>query len=315
MKDYFENQLSRAQKVEEFLTVKSHDLVATPEIANTLLPQLHAAIIKTQADDAKATEDDTGYAAQKEDIRTQLEEAIFHVSTGLVSYADDNDDFVMMNMFDFTFSALQSFRETRLAQFAKDVYDKATANPPNADLASSHNVSAADLTLLRTLTTQFNDAVAKPRQHIAEKSAYTKQVARDISSLNDIAKRIATKMAVYRSSNRLLFDAFEACYAIDDTGAQRQHTFTGNIGTDLSEKITDITYAADERIELQNTGSVELRFSLRDAADLTIGAPISVLGGGNYIKRPKYSDFGPGGTALHVYNAGNTGCTYIVTVP
>lgn len=216
MKDVFENQLSRAQKVNEFITSHAADLTATPEIASTLQPQLQAAIIQTQTDDSKASEDDTGYATQKEDIRLQLNEAAFHVSTGLVSYGDDHDDFVMMNMFDFPISSMQHFRDTHIAQFAQDVISKASNATIAAELVTNHNVSAADVTAVSTLLAQFNTAISKPRAHIGEKSAYVKQVARDVRGIIDILNRIVRKMATYRSSNRLLFDAFGACNAIDD---------------------------------------------------------------------------------------------------
>lgn len=218
MNDVLANYISRGQKVTDFITDHTADLAATPDVTGTLHTTLQKAIGTANEDDAKASADTTGYSEQKQQLRTTLQDDTFHLSSALVSYADDNNDFVMMNMFDFTYAAISKFRENRLLSFAEQVLAQATDATVLAALKTNHNVTDDDIAALQADIESFNAFLAKPKQQIGEKSAWNKQVERDVQLVNDTVDRIARKMATYRKTNPFLFDAFEAIRKIDDMG-------------------------------------------------------------------------------------------------
>lgn len=218
MNDVLANYVSRGQKVADFITDHTADLTATPDVTGTLGTALQEAIGKANEDDSKASADTTGYAEQKQQLRTQLQDDTFHLSSALVSYADDNNNFVMMNMFDFSYAALSKFRENRLISFAEQVLAQATDATVLAALKTNHNVTDDDITAEEDDIEGFNTFLAKPKQQTGEKSAWNKQVERDVQLVNDTVERIARKMATYRKTNPFLYDAFEAIHKIDDMG-------------------------------------------------------------------------------------------------
>ncbi len=182
MDDKQTNQLGLGEKVATFLTSHAADLTATPEISTTLLPLLQSQVQTTLNNDTIATQDNTGHTEDKSDDRINLEDSVYHVSTGLVSYADDTDDFVLQNMIEFPISTIQGFRDMRLAQYAETVLEKVALPAVAAALAAKHNVSAADITELQTLTTSFKAKIATPLEKRAA-AAYGKLVDRNIAAV------------------------------------------------------------------------------------------------------------------------------------
>ena len=312
MNDVQTNQLGRAQKDAQFLTDHAANLTATPEIAATLLPELQAAIQKVLDDDALATQDNTGNAAGKSDVRLALEESVFHVAMGLVSYADDQDDFVMQNMFDFTISDIEHFRDSRLQQYAQSVHTAASGAAVAAALAADHNVSAADITDLNTDIGDFSDVIATPLEKRAESVAYGKLVDRDLVAVNQVLDKVRRKMRTYRKTNRLLFDMFTATDTIDDFGhGKTGSTISGSVGVGETKQVVLITYDAAAGITMQNTGVVLLDFSLY-LAGTAQGTPISVAAGTTVTTT--MGALATDGNELRVHNGAATAGTFKVTI-
>ncbi len=263
MDDKQSNQVGRAQKDATFLTSHAADLTATPEIGTTLLPLLKTQIETALDNDALATQDNTGHTEDKSDDRTNLEDAVFHVATGLVSYADDAEDFVLQNMIEFPVSAIQGFRDIRLAQYAETVLDKVAVPAIATALAAKHNVTTAAITELQTLTTNFKNKIAIPLEKRAEAAAYGKLVDRNISAINQTLDKIRRKLNTYRKTNRLLYDMFEAVDVLDSfgQGGSASNTISGTIGAGETKQAIPITaFAATTPVKLLNKGTTTLAF-------------------------------------------------------
>ena len=181
MTDQQENRLSRAEKVASFLGTHQTDLAATPAISATLLPQLSNAIDKMSSDDGQAVQDNTGYAAEKEDAQINLENMTDHVGSALESYADDTDDFILMNSVEFTISQIQAFRDSRLLQYAKFVRDKANDATIKPVLIAEQNITQNDFDNLDLYIKTFEDIDPKPQQMKGETVAWGKLADRDLA--------------------------------------------------------------------------------------------------------------------------------------
>jgi hypothetical protein len=281
MDDKQTNQLGQAEKVTTFLTEHAKELNPTPEVISKLLPELQANIQETLDNDAIATQDNTGHAEDKGDDRVNLEDAVFHVATGLVSYADDTDDFVLQNMIECPISTIQGFRDMRLTQYAETILDKVTNPTVATALAAKHNVVADDITELQTLSTSFKAKIATPLEKRAEAAAYGKLVDRNLAAVKQTLEKIRRKMKTYRKTNRLLFDMFEAVDVTDDYGhgASGSNTTSGTVSigeTKLAMPITN--YSADLPIKFTNKGPVSLVFTAH-LQSTVVGTPITVLAG------------------------------------
>ena len=310
MTDIQENRLSRAEKVKDFLNTHAADLTATPEIAATLLPALTAAIEKTRSDDALATEDSTGYAEKKSGLRSTLEESAFHISSAIASYADDIDDFVLMNAVDFTISDLQSFRDERMLQFCDYLLIKATDATINSAIIHSHNVSAGDITGLQNNTDDYRRNIASPGVARGAKVAYGKLVDRDLKGIDDTLDKIRRKMRTYRFTNRLLYDTFVAIDKIDDTGAHHS-AITGNVAAGQSVAINAIAYDAAATLKLQSTGTGALDFQFALSGS-PMGSIITVAGGSTVTILMQ--NMAPGGDSITVKNNSSVEGNYRITV-
>lgn len=265
MNDVQLNRLARAQKVSQFLADHETDLTPTPIITATFKTQLDDRIAQVLNDDALATQDNTGNAAEKSETRTLLEESVYHVASGLVSYADDTNDFVMQNTFDFTISQIQGFRDSRLQQFAHTVHAKASDAAIAAVLETDHNVSAADLTELSSTSKDFDEQIGAPLEKRAESVAYGKLVDRDLSAVEETLDKIRRKMSTYRKTNRLLFDMFTEVDKIDDFGhGGKSSDISGSVNAGETKVVASpiYPYNAGANITLQNTGTVPLTFTV-----------------------------------------------------
>jgi hypothetical protein len=309
MTDEQENRLSRAEKVETFLILHKSDIAATPALSSALLPQLTTANGKMNSDDALAVQDNTGYAEQKAEIRTNLENLTDHVGSGVESYADDADDFVLQNSVEFTISQIQGFRDNRLAQYAQFVVDKASDATIKAALIAEHNITQGDIDTLSSSLKSFTEIEAKPQQMRGETVAYGKLVDRDLADIDVILGKIRRKMNTYRYTNRLLFDAFTATDNIDDTGSHKKDDVT--VGMGETKSALSFTYDAAASIGIENTGKGPLDFQVYDKGVAT-GSIITILPG-NAVNT-KLGDLAPSGDELKVTNKSLTAVgSYIIT--
>lgn len=277
MNDQQENRLSRNEKITSFLDKHKDELNATPAIGAALLPQLIALNQKMRSDDEHAVQDNTGYADSKEDTEEKLENMTDHVGSGLESYADDADDFVLMNSVEFTLSQIQAFRDNRLLQYAQFVYGKATDKNIQPVLTADHNISVEDIETLGKLIGNYETALPLPQQTKGESVAWGKQVDRDLAEADKILVRIRRKMSTYRTTNILLFDGFQAVDSVDDTGSHKSKERTISAGKTESA-LTLSSFSASAPIGLQNTGSKALRFALYEKGKAS-GDPVTVNGG------------------------------------
>lgn len=313
MNDVQTNQLGRAQKVNKFLLEKIAQLTATPDLNATLQGQLADAIAKAFKSDAHAVQDDSGSTTTKSEVRTSLEESCDHLGSGLVSYGDDTDDYVLMQLFEFPISTIQGFRDSRLLQYAKSVSEKVADATIAAALAANHNVSADDIAAHSANTTAFEADIATPVTRKAERTAWGKQVDRDIDAVNQILEKIRRKMRTYRKTNRLLFDTFTATDTIDDLGhGGSSGSVSGTVNISTTTLAANITYGADDVVTLQNTGAAPLSFQMHQTGT-PIGTAINVAAGTTITTT--MGNFASGGDSIYVTNAStNATGSYTITM-
>lgn len=313
MNDVQTNQLGRAQKVNQFLQEKLAQLAATPDLNATLQPTLAAAITKANDSDNHAVQDDSGEAATKSEERTALEESSDHLSSGLVSYGDDTNDFVLMQMFDFPISTIEGFRDNRLLEYAKSVSEKVAVATIATALAASHNVSAADITAHNTNITNFETDIATPITRKAERTAWGKQVDRDITAVNDTLEKIRRKMRTYRKTNRLLFETFAATDTIDDFGhGGSGGTVSGTVNFSSTVLAANISYNGSAAVTLQNTGATPLNFQMYKSG-APIGTAITVAAANTAPST--MGKMAPDGDSIYVINNSTTSTgSYTITI-
>lgn len=303
MDDKQDNRLKRADKVNLFLTTNAAQLTATPLIGTTLQPALAAAITKTSNDDMLATMDTTGEAVNKSTLAKNLVEEVFHISSGLVSYADDTNDFLLMNMVQFVISDIENFRDDRLLQFCDFVFDKANDATIKAALIAEHNVTATEIAELQTNTNAYRLVIAAPAFDRSTKVAYGKLVDRDLTDIDDILNRIRIKMRTYRKTNRLLYDTFVATDTVDDTGSHNSAVFNGIVPPSTSAKITAITFSAGNQIKFENLAQTSLIFTIFKYGS-PIGSDLTVAA--NATTTITMGAMASDGDELHVKNTSNS---------
>ena len=309
MTDQQENRLSRHEKVNAFLIKNKNELAAIPAISATLQPQLAAIIKKMRDDDEHAVQDNTGYGDSKEDIEGKLENMADHVGSGLESYADDKDDFILMNSVEFTLSQIQGFRDNRLLQYAQFVFGKASDKTIQPMLISDHNITADDITTLGTLIESYETASPLPQQMKGESVAWGKQVDRDLAEADKILVRIRRKMNTFRTTNPLLFDTFTAVDKIDDTGSHKSKETVAGAGKTVS--IATFVYNAATTLSLTNTGTEKLSLSVYKnsvhtgtTAEINAGETLSSTLG----------NMAPDGDELQLTNTGSNTGSYIFSM-
>lgn len=312
MDDVQENHMGRAQKVLQFLILYVASLGATPDLTGILKTSLQNAIQKASDDDAVATANTTGNATAKAAKRSLLELLLDHIAAAIVSYADDIDDFVLMNMLQFNFAAIQGMRDDRFLQLCEFVLAKANDATIKAAIIASHNVTAQQVTDFAAHTADYRILLPAPTFARSEKKALGKLVDRDFAGIEEILSRIRIKMRVYRQTNQTMYEVFLAADSIDDTGSHAPDVFEGSVGISSSKEVGELSYRSDAQIKIENTGFVALIFTLFLAGSPT-GTDATVAAGATLTIT--MGSLATNGDSLHVKNndASMTG-NYKVTI-
>jgi hypothetical protein len=182
--------------------------------------ELKAGIAAIDAKGGKQQSPTTGAADDKSHVREGFESKIFELSDQLSALAAVKKDANLAAQAALTRSGLAKLTDDQLEETGKRVAGLTTANM--AALAD-YGVTAADVTALNALTTQFHSAKSAPRAAIAGRAGETATLPDLLTSTTAILRdRLDKLMTKFRTANAEFVAGYQSARVIVDRGgAQR----------------------------------------------------------------------------------------------
>lgn len=168
------------------------------------------AIIASKANEQETATD--GAAAQKNQLKHDLEEKILEVADQLSSLAARNNDVALGAQVELTLSLLDKLDDDQLEAKGKNVSALATANL--AALAD-YNVTQADVTALDGLVANWDKVKTAPRAAIARRSGQTKTLPQAISDNTSLLRnQLDKQMTKFKKTNPEFYAGYHAARVV-----------------------------------------------------------------------------------------------------
>jgi hypothetical protein len=284
MTNVFENRLSMYQKVNGYLALHAAETSSIAAIA-TLKTQLDANINAILLLASVADADVTGTTVDKQNKRNAAKTALLKVSTACVAHASMNNLIKLKEKCDLTPSSIDYLRDNDFYAYCKTVSTE--ANAVGAALAP-FGVLPANIAALDTAANAFFANIQDPRLQINEASKARIDYEIKFQETSDLINlKLDNVMTVFISSNPSLYNGYQGARSIDDTGAQSDPDYAGDIAPAATALIVKLPYLASRTFTFKNIGTVPLIFSLEEDGGTTAGIPITVSPGGSAQRSTK----------------------------
>jgi hypothetical protein len=153
-----------------------------------------------------------GASPQKVQAKHDLEEQIMEIADQISSLAAKNKDAGLGAQVEFSLSMLDKMDDDQLENTGKNVSALATANL--AALAD-YNVTAADVTALDALVTNWDAVKTAPRTAIASRSSQTKTLPQAISDNTSLLRnQLDKQMTKFKKTNPEFYAGYQAARVI-----------------------------------------------------------------------------------------------------
>ncbi len=179
-----------------------------------VIAQLKAnnAVIAQKRDTQETATD--GQADLARQAKHDLETEILEIADQLYALAAKTGDVALEAQSHFTLSLLDGLDPDKLEQTGKDVGALATAN---LTALADYSVTAADVTALGTLTTNFGGVKNVFRTAVARRSGQTKTLAQAIADNQSLLRKQLDKlMTKFKTSNPDFYAGYQAARVIVD---------------------------------------------------------------------------------------------------
>ena len=212
MEQRFDNDLTMFSTVRDFMNAHTTETAGVPAIG-TAVTALSGII--TQIDGLATTQASplTGIAADKEVVRTALEEATFVVSEALGALAVSTNNNTLLAEVEISRTGLDDLSADDLDEFATRVAARGSTN--QSVLTGTYGISVGQVTAITTARTAFAPWVNKPRTAMAERAGVTASIPALIRQGKLLLRgQLDRLMSRYRLTSPVFFAAYRTARAV-----------------------------------------------------------------------------------------------------
>ena len=158
----------------------------------------------------------SGPAADKAMTRHDYEDVILHLAGQVGALAAKTNNATLEAQADLTVSQLDYMSVQDLVATAGRIGDLVTANLP---ALAAYNITAADVTTMAGLTTQFQAVATKPREAVVDRKKETDQVQPVVSStMSTLRRQLDRQMLAFKRTNPEFYAGYLSARVIVDRG-------------------------------------------------------------------------------------------------
>ena len=188
---------------------------ATKAVADTV-DALDASIAIIDGKVGKQQTPITGAADQKAQVRLSCEEKILEISDQLSALAEVKNDANLAAQTAWTLSSLDKLTDDELEETGKSIAALATAN---LTALADYAVTAADVTALSGLVTQFHTVKTAPRTAIAGRAGETSTLPDTISDTTSLLRnRLDKLMTKFKKTSPEFYAGYQSARVVVDRG-------------------------------------------------------------------------------------------------
>ena len=253
-----ENKVSMFYKIRTFFTANLSTLAALITILTDKVTAFNDKLDELAGYDMEATENNTGYAIEKDEKRTDMRTKALAVSGGLFSWAQDSGNDILAQKVYTTKSALDLMRDTNVLYFCERLFNFAT---DNAAAIIPYGVTAAKLAALNTAIGNFKIYLQQPSDQRAESAASGRAVEKAITEIDAMLLVIDGLMATIAEDEPVLFDQYRLDRMIDDnaSGPGTPPDVTTSLDPGIYIAVLDIPYLASRNFKAKNDSEINLQ--------------------------------------------------------
>ena len=278
----FNEKLEMYRKVKGFLDLHQTITIQIPAFAETFT-RFNEAMNKLSDLALDVSTDITGYSEQKNEIKTQLCEICYKVSTGYMLSIKDVPKTQMLEKFNLTLNDLLSSKNADLFLYCTRLIRVTKVD--GIDI-SKYSVSTEDINKLDELINQFNLINDNPKIRIAMRKALNNNIKSSLSDIDTILNEEMDPMInLLKKSNLVFYEGYYNVRAIERKGTRKSADYTNDIDHSTLELVDVIPYDPELSLRISNNGNVTLHFSLSTNAETMDGEIISIDPGQNIQRK------------------------------
>lgn len=159
----------------------------------------------------------TGAAAQKEQVRNNLEDKTLEIADAIAAFAAANNDANLGGQVEYTASVLDRMPDDALEETAERIAGLATTH---AGALVAYGVVGDDVEDLNNLALEFHDQKTAPRAAVAGRAAQTGTLPDLLTETTSLLRnRLDKLMTKFKRTNPVFFAAYRTARVIVDRGA------------------------------------------------------------------------------------------------
>ena len=214
MTDYQKVELKMMQEVERFFNENS-TLEKDNKILKKHVDTLRGLIVKIKSEATKQSFDNTGYTKNKKSAKQELANTIVNITASICSFATDTEKNELYEEFNQPISKVNRLSDADIISYATNTFQQATAYKTEL---KPYQVTAEDLTNLKTQGQKYADLLLIPAEARKQKSIATANIKKLISeTLQLLTRSIDNDMMHYKDSQSELYKEYEVLREIDDS--------------------------------------------------------------------------------------------------
>jgi len=260
-----ENHVSMFFKVRTFFANNLATIEDNADALTGLVPTLNSKLSELETYDMQATENNTGYAQQKQTYRSAMRDKAVAAAGGLEAYALAQNDNALAQKAHLTKSMIDGSRDTDALYKCERLYEVANTN--HAALVV-YGVTAAKLSALHSSIIAFQDYIQNPAIKKSETGAAGLEVDKRINDINHLLLIMDGIMDAIATDFPLLYNQYYLDRAIDDNASG---TSTPDVSTTIAANSTvsvlTLAYLAGRSFKAKNLGGAVIKWGLSTATD------------------------------------------------
>ena len=210
------------ESYEKMSNASASYLLANPAITGTI-PNFSTYFVPVQTANGqililkvKQEADKSVDTANKKKLRSELIALGIDVSRRMVAYSTVTNNIGLLSLVEYSESDMKRSSDSNLVSICQVIRDNANAN---VTALGSYGVTAAMLTNLQTLITNFYTAIPKSRVQATGSGSTTRQLTALFKTLAESWEKIDTLIEMVRTSHVNFYNEYQSVRRIIDTGA------------------------------------------------------------------------------------------------
>ena len=310
MNTKLENRISMYYKVIEFFSNHLTTLDPRSPALNTNVGTFSTQVGELDTLIQTADENTSGYATQKQNNRSAMQELALTISGALYAYGKINNDEPLAAKAYATKSGLNGKRDTDVLYTCERLQQLANDNAANiADMG----IDATKLTAFDTAVAAFKDTIQDPADRRSEGKAAFQEAERKVDEIDDTLAITDALMLALSADFSQLYDQYRADRLIDDNASGvSSPDVIELIAAGTTETLFEVPYLASRSFKLKNTSQQEVLWALSSDGSTPVSEWQRLAA--NTSSTLQSSTLGNSGDLLIVNNPGGTDVTVELTV-